>query len=168
MDRRSLYDDDIYAWARQQAEALRRLAEARRDLPNELDLENVAEEIADVGKSELNKVESFIQLIFIHLLKLASAPQARSRRKWRNEVLAYHAELLKELTPSMRQHVDVDHQWRLACLRAEGDLSDYGDELAPDLPRASPLLLADLAAEAFELDHAIERIRPSAPTAPRP
>src|SRR5829696_10355973 len=44
MDRRSLYDDDIYAWTQQQAEALRRLAETRRDLPNELDLENVAEE----------------------------------------------------------------------------------------------------------------------------
>ena len=44
MDRRSLYDDDIYAWTQQQAEVLRRLAETRRDLPNELDLENVAEE----------------------------------------------------------------------------------------------------------------------------
>ena len=38
MDRRSLYDDDIYAWAQEQAAALRRLAETRRDLPNELDL----------------------------------------------------------------------------------------------------------------------------------
>src|SRR3954451_2367294 len=39
MERRNLYDDDIYAWAREQAEVLRRLAETRRDLPNELDLE---------------------------------------------------------------------------------------------------------------------------------
>ena len=63
MDRRSLYDEDIYAWAQQQADALRRLAGTRRDLPNELDLENVAEEIQDVGKSELGKVESFIELV---------------------------------------------------------------------------------------------------------
>src|SRR5215210_7847095 len=83
MDRRSLYDDDIYAWTQQQAEALRRLAGTRRDLPNELDLENVAEEIEDVGKSELHRVESFLRLIWIHLLTAASAPQARSQRKWR-------------------------------------------------------------------------------------
>ena len=61
MDRRSLYEDDIYAWAQQQADALRRLA-TRRDLPNELDLENVAEEIEDVGRSELSRVESYIRL----------------------------------------------------------------------------------------------------------
>jgi Domain of unknown function DUF29 len=85
MDRRALYDEDIYAWAQQQAEALRRLAATRRNLPNELDLENVAEEIEDVGKSELSKVESFIRLILIHLLKAASAPQARSQRKWRTK-----------------------------------------------------------------------------------
>jgi hypothetical protein len=123
MDRRSLYDEDIYAWAREQAEVLRRLAETRRDLPNELDLENVAEEIEDVGKSELGKVESFIRLILIHLLKLGSAPQSRSQRKWRNEGLALHAELLKEITPAMRPNIDVDHQWRLALLKADGDLS---------------------------------------------
>src|SRR3954447_26417050 len=81
MDRRSLYEDDIYAWAQEQAGVLRRLAETRRDLPNELDLENVAEEIEDVGKSELSNVESFIRLILIHLLKLASAPESRSQRK---------------------------------------------------------------------------------------
>jgi hypothetical protein len=49
MDRRSLYDEDVYAWAQQQADALRRLAGSRPDLPTELDLENVAEESEDGG-----------------------------------------------------------------------------------------------------------------------
>jgi hypothetical protein len=159
MDQRSLYDDDIYAWAQQQAEALRRLAETRRDLPNELDLENVAEEIEDVGKSELGKVESFIRLMLIHLLKLGSAPQSRSQRKWRNEILAFHAELLKEITPSMRPKVDLDHQWRQALLKAEGDLSDRGDELLPGLPSACPFALGELTKEEFDIGRALERIR---------
>src|SRR3954452_4990294 len=98
MDRRSLYDDDIYAWTQQQAEALRRLARTGRDLPNELDLENVAEEIEDVGKSELSKVESYIQLALVRLLKAASVPQARAYRKWMIEVRVFRAELLKNLT----------------------------------------------------------------------
>ena len=45
--------DEAEQEAKQQADALRRLARTGRDLPNELDLENVAEEIEDVGKSAL-------------------------------------------------------------------------------------------------------------------
>jgi hypothetical protein len=159
MDRRSLYDDDIYAWAQQQAEALRRLAQMRADLPNELDLENVAEEIEDVGKSELSKVESFVRLILIHLLKLASAPQARSHRKWRNEILTFRADLLKEITPSMRPNLDLDHQWRMARLKAEGELTEHGDELLTDLPEASPVSLDELTAAGFEVEEIVARVR---------
>jgi hypothetical protein len=55
----SLYDEDILIWSEQQAAALRSLAN-RRDLPNELDLANVIEEIEDVGRSEFHTVESLI------------------------------------------------------------------------------------------------------------
>lgn len=71
MDRRSLYDEDIYARAQQQAAALRRLGETRRDLPNELDLENVSEEIEEFGSNRKDAAESFIRLILVHLVKLA-------------------------------------------------------------------------------------------------
>jgi hypothetical protein len=50
MDRRALYDDDYFAWLQEQAAALRRFAHDRRDLPNDLDVEQIAEEIEDVGK----------------------------------------------------------------------------------------------------------------------
>lgn len=162
MDRRSLYDDDIYAWAQQQAATLRRLGETRRDLPNELDLENVAEEIEDLGKSELNKVESFVRLLLIHLLKLASAPEARSQRKWRQEILVFHADLVKDITPAMRGRIDLDHEWRVARLKADGDLSEHGDELLADLPEASPFGLDELTPAAFDIDAALERMRASA------
>ena len=156
---RSLYDEDIYAWAQQQAGALRRLAETRRDLPNELDLENVAEEIEDVEKSELSKVESFIRLMLIHLLKLRSAPQSSSERKWRNEILAFHAEVLKEITPAMRPKIDLDHQWRQALLKAEGDLSDHGNELLTGLPPVCPFSLDELTEEEFDVGRGLERIK---------
>ena len=45
MDGRSLYDEDILAWAEQQAGVLRRVAADPRGLPNELDLQHLAEEI---------------------------------------------------------------------------------------------------------------------------
>ena len=56
----SVYDEDILIWSERQAAALRSLA-SRRDLPNELDLANVIEEIEDVGKSEFHTVESPIE-----------------------------------------------------------------------------------------------------------
>jgi hypothetical protein len=162
MDRASLYDEDIYAWAQQQAEALRRLAETRRDLPNELDLENVAEEIEDVGKSELSKVESFIRLILVHLLKAASAPRAPSLRKWALEVRLFRAQLLKNLSRSMRSKVDMDEIWSLALIEAEVDLVSEGDELVSDPPRTSPFSLDDLTGKSFDLAEMVERIKPVA------
>jgi hypothetical protein len=55
----STYDEDILVWSEQQASVLRSLR-SRRDLPGELDLEHVAEEIEDVGRSELNAAKGLI------------------------------------------------------------------------------------------------------------
>lgn len=41
----ALYDDDILLWSEKQAELIRKLGQTRRDLPSDLDIENVAEEI---------------------------------------------------------------------------------------------------------------------------
>ena len=160
MDQPSLYDEDVYAWAQQQAEALRRLAEARSDLPHELDLENVAEEIEDVGKSELGKVESFIELMLVHLIKAASVPNALPYGKWGKEVRLFQAQLLRNLTRSMRAKVDMDELWRLARLRADIDLTGEGDELLAGLPSACPLTLDDISAPEFDFDAAVSRIAP--------
>ncbi|HTT81498.1 MAG TPA: DUF29 family protein [Stellaceae bacterium] len=50
------YDDDFYAWTQYQAEVLRGLPTS----DNRYDREHVAEEIEDLGKSELHTVESQI------------------------------------------------------------------------------------------------------------
>ena len=50
----TVYDTDILAWSETQSNLLRRLARGER--VNGLDWDHVAEEIADVGISELNKV----------------------------------------------------------------------------------------------------------------
>jgi hypothetical protein len=159
MDRRSLYDEDIYAWAQQQAATLRRLAETRRDLPNELDLENVAEEIEDVGRSELNKVESFIQLILVHLLKAASAHDDCPSQHWRGEVKIWRINLRKNLSGSMRPKINLEEAWEVAVTRAEVDLAKDGDQIIAGLSERCPFSLDDLAAERFNFDEAVERVR---------
>jgi hypothetical protein len=48
MDDQVTYKEDFYGWSQRQAATLRRLA-GKRDLPNDLDLDHVAEEIEDVA-----------------------------------------------------------------------------------------------------------------------
>jgi len=48
----ALYDDDPTAWALQQAAVPRRLAASGVTLPDDLDLDRVAEEIEDLGNAQ--------------------------------------------------------------------------------------------------------------------
>jgi Domain of unknown function DUF29 len=66
-------------WSEQQAAAIRRLGRTNRYVPNELDIENVAEEIESVGRSELAAVKSHLRLIFLSLDKANRGRQLGSR-----------------------------------------------------------------------------------------
>jgi Domain of unknown function DUF29 len=102
----SLYDEDILIWSEQQAAALRSLAN-RRDLPNELDLANVIEEIEDVGRSEFHTVESLVENILTHLVLLAADPDAPATRGWIAEITAWNLTLRRRITPSMQARFAV-------------------------------------------------------------
>src|SRR5258708_24985770 len=117
MDHDTLYDTDIYSWAEQQAAALRRLA-SRVDLPNDLDLLNVIEEIEDVGISQLRSVSSFMRLILSHIILIAADADADSINHWTREVAAFRGELIQSWQPSMRQRIDMDRVWRHAMEEA--------------------------------------------------
>jgi hypothetical protein len=72
-----LYDEDFHAWTRDQATALRRLAETR---PNdEIDFRHLVEEVRDLGKSERDAVRSQLARILEHLLKLEYFPAQEPR-----------------------------------------------------------------------------------------
>jgi predicted DNA-binding ribbon-helix-helix protein len=67
------YDDDTYSWAFEQAALL------RAGKWSELDIEHLADEIEDVGKSEKWKLESALRLVLMHLLKWDHQPDKRTR-----------------------------------------------------------------------------------------
>ena len=58
MDQTALYEEDIYAWSQHQARVLRGLAGSGLRLPDDLDLEHVAEEIEEVGNEQRFAAES--------------------------------------------------------------------------------------------------------------
>ena len=67
----SLYDRDIIAWANEQTRLLR---EGRLD---QLDIEHIAEEIEDVGKSEQRELASRMAVLIAHLIKWRYQPERR-------------------------------------------------------------------------------------------
>ncbi len=60
----TLYDTDFYTWTTQTAQLLKE----RRF--SELDLENLIEEIEDLGRSEYRALESRLEVLLMHLLKV--------------------------------------------------------------------------------------------------
>jgi hypothetical protein len=101
MDRPDLYDTDILAWSEEQAAVLRRLA-MRRDLPDDLDLDNVVEEIETVERNELRAAESPIRLILTHVAKAVADPEAPAIPHWRTECVGRQSDLLRG-----RQQIDA-------------------------------------------------------------
>jgi hypothetical protein len=72
-----LYDDDILLWSERQAKLLRRRSAGELVNDAEIDWPNVAEEIEDVGRSQLHTVESFLVQALLHDLKAEAWPLSR-------------------------------------------------------------------------------------------
>jgi Domain of unknown function DUF29 len=103
-----LYDADILLWSEQQAELLRRRA------THKLDWDNLAEEIGDVGLSQLRAVESHLVLALLHDLKAEAWPLSRDEPQWRAEARMHRDEARTRFAPSMRQRLDVEKLYRQA------------------------------------------------------
>jgi len=103
---RSLYQTDYYAWTKQQAAALRELAAARVNTP--LDLENLAEEVESLGRSDLATVRSQLRRIIEHLLKLEYSPAPEPRFGWRDSVIEARDTIEDTITETMRPEIEAD------------------------------------------------------------
>ncbi len=157
----SLYDEDILIWSERQAAALRGLA-LRHDLPNELDLTNVIEEIEDVGRSEFHTVESLVGNILSHLLLLRADPDAPAVRGWIAEVTAWNLTFARRITPSMRSRLAMDSLWRDAVAVAAARLAVWDQAKSATVARlhetTSPFAAADFPVAAIDIVDAAARI----------
>ena len=94
-----LYESDFSAWAEQQA----RLLEERRF--DELDLEHLIEEVADLRKAERNAVMSRARQIIAHFLKLEHSPAAWPRRGWKETIGTQRMDLEEILSPTLQREL---------------------------------------------------------------
>ncbi len=73
------YDEDVVAWANEQARRLR-AGEFHR-----LDIEHIADEIESVGKTEQQELVNRMAVLIAYLLKWQYQPSHRSR-SWENTI----------------------------------------------------------------------------------
>ncbi|HMR32684.1 MAG TPA: DUF29 domain-containing protein [Geminicoccaceae bacterium] len=99
----TLHDLDFAAWAEEQAEQLRRLGLDHPEIAAKLDLSNLAEEVADMGKSIGREFVSRLAVLLAHLAKWRWQPGLRGR-SWTLTIRSQRHELsaLLEDNPSLR------------------------------------------------------------------
>ena len=129
----SLYEEDFYAWTQQQAGLLRRLPA----VGNEIDLEHVAEEIEDLGRSDLRAAQSLCEHIIQHFLKLEYSGLEQPADHWRDEIVEWRLQLEKVLTRSIEAKLDLADRYRAALRlirRLERDVPGLARRLPADCP----------------------------------
>jgi hypothetical protein len=158
MDDRTLYDTDIVAWAEQQAAALRLVSASPAVRSNGVDWDNLVEEIESLGRSQLRAVESKLTLIFVHLMKIVSDPDASALLGGRAEITSFQRVVRKEFTPAMKSRLNLEEIWREALKEAEAALFAYGASVSRKLPRSSPFTLEDLTSPEFDAQSALDTL----------
>jgi hypothetical protein len=96
------YDQDFYAWSREQASLLRSGQYGR------LDVTHLVEEIEDLGKRERRALESRLAVLLGHLLKWQYQPEYPSRKSWRATINTQRRAIAKLLddNPSLAARLD--------------------------------------------------------------
>lgn len=112
----SLYETDFVAWTKEQAAELRRLRDAR--INTRLDLDQLAEEVEDLGSERKFAFESLIEVIIEHLLKLAHSPAVEPRKKWMISVQNARRSAARRSTATLRREADDTLDQRFAAARA--------------------------------------------------
>ncbi len=145
-----VYEADFYLWAREQAALLR----AGRF--EELDLQNLIEEVDDLGASLYRSVRSRVRTIIEHLLKLEYSPASGPRGLWHDTILVQRSDLEDDLATSLRARMESElpKQYERARAVADRALRRHGEQAAADaLPGACPYTLDQIVGEWLPRDH---------------
>ena len=136
------YEHDVAAWAAEQARLL------RAGQFDQLDVEHIADEIEDVGKSEARELASRMAVLLAHWLKWQYQPALRSPG-WQNTIREQRKQVLRRLqrTPSLRPALGnpdfVEDVWGDARLAAARDTGIDIARFPPDPPWPFPEVLRE-------------------------
>ena len=157
------YDEDFYAWTQHQAKLLRSAETPQIALSHGLDLAHLAEEIEDLGKSELRGAMNLIQQIMVHMIKAASDREGRAGGHCRMEAKIFHSELLRFYEPSMRQKIELQKLWSVPSDIADSALRDHGLSCSPNIPQNCPFTLDGFVSDHLRFEDAVANLKGVSP-----
>jgi len=141
-EKQALYEDDFFVWTQRTAALLRA---GRFD---EVDVEYLAGELADMGKRDLRELDSRTQVLLLHLLKGQLQPDKRSS-SWEATIVTQRLEIeaLLRLSPSLRSRLasGLAESYAGAVKRA---LPEMGLSRS-HFPRECPFTVAQILDERF-------------------
>lgn len=133
----SLYTTDFIQWADQTAELLRQRRFDR------IDLDNLIEEVQDLGNRHRDALESQLTRLLMHLLKWQYQPQSRSS-SWEGSIKESRKQIARFIRkyPSLRGH--LENCWRECYGDAVEDVSDETGISRGEFPVESPYAVEDV------------------------
>ena len=136
------YEKDVVAWAMEQAALL------RAGQLSALDIEHIAEEIEDVGKSEKRELASRMAVLLAHLLKWVHQPGRRGS-SWTRTLKEQRKAIAAALrqTPSLKASLS-DADW-LAGVWADAVTKAVDETGLDNFPDDCPWSMAQVLAEDF-------------------
>lgn len=142
---RTAYDADLYTWVQEQVALLRGGELAA------LDLQNIAEELSDVGRAQYNQLESAIRVLLMHMLKWDRQPEHRTP-SWiysiREQRRRY--ERILALNPGLKSRLSEARDTAYPNAR---DWAADETHLSPDeFPPTCPYEWDDILNRPFDLD----------------
>lgn len=139
------YNEDFYTWTQEQGARLR-----AGDLDG-LDLENLAEEIESLGKSQFASLVSALRIVLLHMLKFDHQPDRRSR-SWALSIAEHRRRIHYELkdSPGLKSRLAdaVERAYDLGRIEASKETG----LLLKQFPETCPYSLDEIMNRPFAID----------------
>ena len=123
---KQLHENDFNLWIEETIDAIK-----SRDV-NNMDWENLLEELEDMGASQKRSLDSYVQRLVEHILKLKYWHSERKKKKkgWRSEVVNFRNRInrLLKKNPSLKNYLSSEYadnyQDAIAAMSEKFDISN--------------------------------------------
>lgn len=138
------YEQDVVAWAQEQAQLL------RSGRLSDLDIQHIAEEIEDVGKSEQRELANRMAVLLAHLLKWKFQPERRGA-SWESTIHTQRNSIERRIrrTPSLKTSLADPDWWADAWDDAVVEAAKETNLTYTEFPETCPWSAEDVMNQGF-------------------
>lgn len=136
------YEEDFYAWTVEQARLL------RAGEFSGVDVENIAEEIESLGRSDRREIKSRLIVLLVHLLKWQMQPERQSR-SWSGTIREQRRKIEELLGESPSLRPTIPEILSIAYVEAREDTGEETGLSQTAFPEACPFTPEEVLSRKF-------------------